>query len=151
MIKEQIKMSTQELPGVPAGGIRTVGQIRGTNSLILHAGQNGMAVAVELVSSHTPGAPVVDDRNEFIGFISEFDVLRALEAGKDLSELTAEQIMAHDRIAVTAETTIEEAVKIMEEKRLLNLPVRENGRVAYSVTRHDLLRAWIGLGTTGED
>ena len=151
MIKEQIKMSTQELPGVPAGGIRTVGQIRGTNSLILHAGQNGMAVAVELVSSHTPGAPVVDDRNKFIGFISEFDVLRALEAGKDLSELTAEQIMAHDRIAVTAETTIEEAVKIMEEKRLLNLPVRENGRVAYSVTRHDLLRAWIGLGTTGED
>ena len=151
MIKEQTKMSTQELPGVPAGGIRTVGQIRGTNSLILHAGQNGMAVAVELVSSHTPGAPVVDDRNKFIGFISEFDVLRALEAGKDLSELTAEQIMAHDRIAVTAETTIEEAVKIMEEKRLLNLPVRENGRVAYSVTRHDLLRAWIGLGTTGED
>ena len=128
-----------------------MGQIRGTNSLILHAGQNGMAVAVELVSSHTPGAPVVDDRNKFIGFISEFDVLRALEAGKDLSELTAEQIMAHDRIAVTAETTIEEAVKIMEEKRLLNLPVRENGRVAYSVTRHDLLRAWIGLGTTGED
>ena len=59
--------------------------------------------------------------------------------------------MIHDRIAVTAETTIEAAVKIMEEKRLLNLPVKQNGKVVYSVTRHDLLRAWIGLGTTGED
>jgi CBS domain-containing protein len=59
--------------------------------------------------------------------------------------------MFHDRIAVTAETTIEAAVKIMEEKRLLNLPVKQNGKVVYSVTRHDLLRAWIGLGTTGED
>ena len=39
-----------------------------------------------------------------------------------------------------------EAVKIMEEKRLLNLPVKVNGKVAYSITRHDLLRAWIGLG-----
>lgn len=140
-----------ELPGVPAGGLRTVGQIRGTNGLILHADQNGMAVALELLSSHTPGAPVVNDQNEFIGFISEFDVLRALEAGKDLSKLEAEHIMAHERIAVTAETTIEDAVKLMEEKRLLNLPVTKQGKVAYSVTRHDLLRAWIGLGTTGED
>jgi predicted transcriptional regulator len=151
MLKEANKMTKFELPGVLAGGVRTVGQIRGTNSLILHAGQNGMVVALELLTSHTPGAPVVDDRNEFIGFISEFDVLRVLKAGKDLSTLIAEDIMVHDRIAVTAETTIEEAVKLMEEKRLLNLPVTQNGSVAYSVTRHDILRAWIGLGTTGED
>jgi predicted transcriptional regulator len=151
MLKEANKVTTFALPGVPAGGIRTVGQIRGTNTLIFHAGQNGMLVALELLTTHTPGAPVVDDRNEFIGFISEFDVLRELEAGKDLSTVTAEDLMVHDRIAVTAETTIEEAVKTMEEKRLLNLPVKQNGRVAYSVTRHDLLRAWIGLGTTGED
>jgi len=148
---QQEKMAKWEIPGVPAGGLRRVGQIRATNTLILHAGQNGMLVALELLSTHTPGAPVVDDRNEFIGFISEFDVLRALEAGKDLSKLTAEDMMVHDRIAVTAETTIEEAVKTMEEKRLLNLPVKQNGRVAYSVTRHDLLRAWIGIGTSGED
>jgi len=148
---EQKKMTKWELPGVPAGGLRRVGQIRGTNTLILHAGQNGMLVALELLSTHTPGAPVVDARNEFIGFISEFDVLRALEAGRDLSKLTAEDIMVHDRIAVTAESTIEEAVKTMEDKRLLNLPVKQNRRIAYSVTRHDLLRAWIGIGTSGEE
>ena len=74
------------------------------------------------------------------------DVLRALEAKKDLSKITADEIMAKDRIAITEETTIEEAVKIMEDKRLLNLPVKRNGKVAYTVTRHDLLRAWIGLG-----
>jgi predicted transcriptional regulator len=151
MLKEANKGVTFTLPGSPAGGIRTVGQIRGTNTLILHAGQNGMAVALELLTSHTPGAPVVDERSDFIGFISEFDVLRALEAGKDLSSLTAADIMVHDRIVVTADTTIEDAVKTMEEKRVLNLPVMQNGRIAYSVTRHDLLRAWIGLGTTGED
>jgi predicted transcriptional regulator len=105
-----------------------------------------MGVAVELLSTHTPGAPVVDERGEFIGFVSELDILRVLEAKKDLDQLTAKDVMAKDRIAVTDDTSIDEAVKIMEEKRLLNLPVKVNGKVAYSITRHDLLRAWIGLG-----
>ncbi|MEP6935277.1 MAG: CBS domain-containing protein, partial [Nitrospirota bacterium] len=70
-----------------------------------------------------------------MGFISEFDVLRALEADQDLSTLTAEDLMVHERIVVTSESTIEDAVKMMEENRLLNLPVKQNGRVAYSVTR----------------
>lgn len=139
-------MPTQTMPGVPAGGLKTVGQVHATNNLLFSRIQNAMGVAVELLSTHTPGAPVVDDRGEFIGFISEFDVLRALEAGKDLNRLTAEQIMVKDRISVTGDTSIEDAVKLMEEKRLLNLPVIVNGKVAYSITRHDLLRAWIGLG-----
>jgi hypothetical protein len=67
-----------------------VGQIRGINSLIFHAGPNGMAVAIDLLSSHLPGAPVLDDRKEFIGFVSEYDVLCALEAGKDLSEVAVD-------------------------------------------------------------
>jgi predicted transcriptional regulator len=146
MLKQENKVMKWEVPGTPAGGLRTVGQITATNNLIFRTGQNGMSVALELLSTHTPGAPVVDDRDEFVGFISEFDVLATLEAGKDLSEVKAEDIMAHDRIAVTADTTIEQAVKTMEDKRLLNLPVKKNGKVTYSVTRHDLLRAWIGLG-----
>jgi predicted transcriptional regulator len=110
-----------------------------------------MGIAFELLTTHTPGAPVVDERADFVGFISEFDIPRALEAGKDLNRLTAEDVMAKDRIAVTDETSIDEAVKIMEEKRLLSLPVRKNGKVAYSITRHDLLRAWIGLGVSIEE
>jgi CBS domain-containing protein len=144
-------MPTQTMPGVPAGGLKTVGQIHPTNDLVFRKGQNALGIAVELLSTHTPGAPVVDVQGQFVGFISEFDVLRALEAQRDLSQLRAEDIMANDRIAVTEATTIEEAVKLMEEKRLLNLPVIRNGTVNYSITRHDLLRAWIGLGVDIEN
>jgi predicted transcriptional regulator len=59
--------------------------------------------------------------------------------------------MAKDHIAVTEVTCFDEAVRIMEDTRLLNLPVKKNGKVAYSITRHDLLRAWIGLGVSIED
>ena len=139
-------MATLVRPGVPVGGFKTVGQIHATNDLVFQRNQNAMGVAVELLSTHTPGAPVVDEQGEFIGFVSEFDILRALETKKDLNQLTAGDVMAKDRISVTADTSIEEAVRLMEEKRLLNLPVITNGKVAYSITRHDLLRAWIGLG-----
>jgi CBS domain-containing protein len=139
-------MATLSRPGVPVGGFTTVGQIHATNDLVFQRNQNAMEIAVELLSTHTPGAPVVDGSGEFIGFVSEFDLLRALAAKKDLNQLTAGDVMAKDRIAVTDDTSVDEAVKIMEEKRLLNLPVKVNGKVAYSITRHDLLRAWIGLG-----
>ena len=139
-------MSTLTRPGVPAGGFKTVGQIHATNTLVFSRNQNAMVAAVELLSTHTPGAPVVDERGEFIGFVSEFDILRVLEAKKDLNQLTAEDVMVKEHISVTNDTSVDEAVKIMEEKRLLNLPVNVNGKVAYSITRHDLLRAWIGLG-----
>ena len=139
-------MTTLSRPGVPVGGFKTVGQIHATNNLVFQRNQNAMGVAAELLTTHTPGAPVVDEQGEFVGFVSEFDILRALEAKKDLNRLTAGDVMAKDRISVAEDTSIEDAVKLMEEKRLLNLPVMTNGRVTYSITRHDLLRAWIGLG-----
>jgi CBS domain-containing protein len=139
-------MTTLARPGVPAGGFKTIGQVRATNDLVFTRTQNAMGIAVELLTTHTPGAPVVDGEGRFAGFISEFDILRALEAGKDLNRLAAEDIMVKDRIAVTDDTSFDEAVKLMEDKRLLNLPIERNGKIVYSITRHDLLRAWIGLG-----
>jgi CBS domain-containing protein len=141
--QEEGAMTTLARPGVPAGGFKTIGQVRATNDLVFTRKQNAMGIAVELLTTHTPGAPVVDGEGRFAGFISEFDILRALEAGKDLNRLAAEDIMVKDRIAVTS---FDEAVKLMEDKRLLNLPIERNGKIVYSITRHDLLRAWIGLG-----
>jgi predicted transcriptional regulator len=139
-------MTTLGRPGVPAGGFKTIGQVRATNDLVFTRNQNAMGIAVELLTTHTPGAPVVDKEGKFAGFISEFDILRALEAGKDLNRLAAEDIMVKERISVTDDTSFDAAVKLMEDKRLINLPIERNGKVVYSITRHDLLRAWIGLG-----
>ena len=139
-------MATLVRPGVPADGFKTVGQIHATNAMVFQRTHNAMGVAVELLTTHTSGAPVVDEQGKFVGFVSEFDILRALEAKKNLNQLTAEDVMAKAQISVTNTTSIDEAVKIMEEHRLLSLPVITDGKVTHSITRHDLLRAWIGLG-----
>jgi len=132
--------------GVPVGGLKTVGQVVATNTLTFRAGQNGLAIAVELLSTHTAGAPVLDRDGKYVGFITEFDVMKALSLGRELSSLVAEDLMRVGPIAVHSSTTISDAAQRMDEQCVLNLPVEKDGRVAYSVSRHDLLRAWIGLG-----
>ena len=135
------------IPGTPWGGIKTIGQISGTHTLRFRAKQSGLAIAVELLAAHTSGAPIVDDGGKFIGFVSEFDLLGAIESGQNLSTVTADQIMNKDHFVADASTTVSDAVALMKEKHLLVLPVIKQGKVVYSVTRHDLLRARIGLGT----
>ena len=134
------------MPGVPAGGLTTVGQIDATNPLVFYAGQNGLEIAVALCSTHTAGAPVLDANDKYRGFINEFDVMKTLDEGRDLSKLLAEQIMRKDRLAITPSTTIPDAAKMMEQHGVVGLPVERDGVVTYSVTRHDLLRARLGLG-----
>lgn len=134
------------IPGVPVGGLKTVGQMDATNPLVFRAGQNGMEVALALLSSHTAGAPVVEPHGKYLGFINECDVMNVLDAGHDLNKLAAEQIMRKDRLTITPSTAITHAAKMMEQHRVVSLPVERGDRVAYSVSRHDLLRARIGLG-----
>lgn len=132
--------------GVPAGGLKTIGQIDATNPLVFYAGQDGMAIAVALCSTHTAGAPVVDADGRYLGFINEFDVMNILDTGLDLSKLSAVDIMRKDRLVITPSTTISDAAELMKQHGVVGLPIEHDGLVTYSVTRHDLLRARIGLG-----
>ena len=140
------KEDTMTMLGVPVGGLKTVGQIDATNPLVFYAGQDGMEIAVALCSTHTAGAPVVDADGRYLGFINEFDVMKMLDMGRDLSTMRAEEIMRKDRLVITPSTTISDAAKMMEQHGVVGLPVEHDGLVTYSVTRHDLLRARIGLG-----
>jgi CBS domain-containing protein len=139
-------MATEDVPGVPAGGFRTLGEIDGTNGLRFGPKETALDIALELVSSHASGAPIVSDEGKFVGFVSEVDILGAIESGKDLSKVTADKVMNKDHFVADQSTTISDAIRLMREKHLLNMPVVKDGLVAYSVTRHDLLRARIGLG-----
>lgn len=85
-----------------------------------------------------------------VSFVSEYDVLQALAAGKNLRALTAQDLMASKPVTVTGATTLAEAARILLETGFTVLPVERHGVVTYSLTRHDLLRAWLGLGLGGE-
>jgi predicted transcriptional regulator len=134
------------LHSIAIAGLRTIDQIPYLHDLRFHRKQNGLAITIELITSSLPGAPVIDDKETFIGFISEFDILTILENGRDVSQLTAEEIMVQDHVAIHESATLSEAVKLMKDQHLLVLPVERNGIIIGCVSRRVLLRAWIGLG-----
>ena len=123
---------------------KRIGDIFGTNSIRVRPNTNAKYFSFTLLSSHMAGAPVIDQEGKYLGFISEFDVLRALREGKDLELLTAKDIMSRHQYSVKESTPIEDAGELMEDKHLLNLPVENHGEVTRTITRHDLLRAWLG-------
>ncbi len=139
------------LHAVATVGLRTIQQVATLHDFRFHHDQNGLAITQELLTSSLPGAPVVDPKGHCVGFISQFDVLAVLEAGRDVSQLTAKEIMVRDPIAIPSSTTLAEAVKIMKDHHFLVLPVEENGVVIGCLTRQDLLRAWVGLGVEQKD
>lgn len=130
-------------PGVPISGRKTVEQVDPTNSLTFYAEQSGLSVVAALLSTHTVGAPVTAANGTYLGFINEFDVMKMLEMGRDLKTLQAQDIMRKDRLVIAPSTTIFDAMKIMGQHQVVNLPVERNGVVMYSVSRHDLLRALV--------
>ena len=121
-------------------------QIDGTDLSLFRADQDAMTIALDLLSSHAAGGPVVDGQGKIVGFVSEIDLLDAVHSGKKLEQVRAQDIMTKDPIVAHKSTTLAEAFKLMKENHIVDLPVEVDGTVEYSVSRHDLLRAEVGLG-----
>jgi predicted transcriptional regulator len=79
--------------GNPAEGYHVVGDIVGTPIRQFKLEDSAMDVAIEMVTSHVGGAPVVGEDFEFLGFINEGDIIRAIDKGVDLNQARAQDIM----------------------------------------------------------
>src|SRR5262245_12993870 len=115
-------------PGTPVGGYKVVGDILATNSRQFKPGEGAMDVAIDIVSSGAGGWPVVGEDYEFLGFINEGDLIRAMEAGVDLKKATASDIMNTAFIGVREDTSLS-CVSRMFEMGFQILPVIQDGKV----------------------
>jgi predicted transcriptional regulator len=136
--------------GNPAEGYHVVGDIVGTTIRQFKLEDSAMDVAIEMVTSHVGGAPVVGEDFEFLGFINEGDIIRAIDKGVDLNQARAQDIMNSAFVGVKEDTSLS-CVARMFEMGFQILPVVQDGKVVRSITRHDLLRAQLGLGPSGDE
>ena len=128
---------------ISVAGLRPIAQVTLSHQVKFLENQNALSISLQLLASPHSGAPVVNAEGRFVGFISEFDLLAALESGRNLDQLKAKEIMVQDPKATNGSTTIAEAARIMKEHNVLVLPVEQDGVVVGSVTRRDLLSTWI--------
>ena len=109
------------------------------------ASSKATAVAMKLLLTSFQVMPVLDHSGQVIGKVTEMDLLKVLRTSNDLRGIRVSEIMATAPPVVTSDIPLERAIEILEANRLTQLPVMKNGRFIGSVTRHDLLRAWLGV------
>lgn len=91
---------------------------------------------------HKIGSIIISDTDEPVGIITERDILEKITAeSRNPDSVVAEEIMTKNITTVKADIPIEEAVKILAEKRLKRLPVVEGFKLVGIVTATDILRA----------
>jgi len=106
------------------------------------------APVVDLLSAITMGGfgsvPITQSGDVVVGIVSEYDILNAISAGKDLSKTIAGEIMTKDAIVVTEETSAKEIISLLQSKHLIRVPVVDkNGVLIGIVARRDILMGYL--------
>jgi CBS domain-containing protein len=100
--------------------------------------------ALLLMAEKNVGALVVIHEGELVGVVSERDYARkVILHGKVSMETAVREIMTEEVVTVTPQTTIEEAMAIMTEKRFRHLPVVEEKAVVGIISIGDLVKSII--------
>lgn len=70
------------------------------------------------------GAVPIGENDRLIGMLTDRDIVcRAIADGKSMTSLTAGQIMTPDIVFCTEDEDVEDAIHLMEQKKLRRLPV----------------------------
>ena len=101
---------------------------KGSDVLTIEASATVLDAIEKMVGSNV-GALLVTDDGHLRGIVTERDYLRrvALE-GRTESGTQVREIMSSSLVYVTPETTIEECMAVMTERRIRHLPVLDEGR-----------------------
>jgi CBS domain-containing protein len=97
--------------------------------------------AIKKIVEHNVGSILVTRGGDVIGIMTERDYLRKIAIlGRTSHDTLVEQIMTTPLVYITPETTIEESMAIMTDRRIRHLPVVENDEVIGVVSIGDLVK-----------
>ena len=97
--------------------------------------------AVRTMVEHNVGSLLVTEGGEVVGIVTERDYLRRVTLeGRTDRETRVGDIMSGPLVIVTPETSIDECMALMTDRRIRHLPVVEEGDVVGLVSIGDLVK-----------
>ncbi|MCS4503157.1 Inosine-5'-monophosphate dehydrogenase [wastewater metagenome] len=102
-----------------------------------------VADAVQMMNRHNIGAVlVVDPEQALLGIFTERDVLRRVIDGRlDYDRTPIEQVMTRKVFYIEPDTSVEEALTMVNERACRHLPVMEGGQLLGMISIRDLTAA----------
>ena len=113
----------------------------GEDNPVVNADAGMRRLLVEITRQQAGAASVVDKRGKFLGLVTDFDIRRALEGGKNPFELPIRRVMNARPTTVRPEDSAAKAVQVMEDRKnpFNVLPVVDRrGRAVGLIQVHDL-------------
>jgi acetoin utilization protein AcuB len=115
-----------------------------TQAVVTLTPQRSVPEAITLLAQHRfRHLPVVEDAQDMVGIVSDRDLLRALTRGANVDQMTVQEIMKPQVVAVRPETPLSAATTVMLQHRINCVPVLDDEkRLCGIVTSTDLLRVF---------
>jgi signal-transduction protein with cAMP-binding, CBS, and nucleotidyltransferase domain len=96
--------------------------------------------AVQAMVENNVGSLLVKDAGEVVGIVTERDYLRRVTLQGRTEEAPVREIMSSPLVVATRETTIDECMALMTDRRIRHVPVVEEGNVVGLVSIGDLVK-----------
>lgn len=103
----------------------------------------GYTIARLMADGDVGSVPVVEEDLTLVGLVGEFDLLRVMDEGQDLGELTAADIMTRDVVTVTEEMLVTDVVHLLQSRHLIRVPVVNGNSLIGIVARRDIVFAYV--------
>ena len=123
--------------------LKTVLEQKNIESIVDIQASQPVLAAIQKMCDHQVGALlVVSEASEPLGIISERDIMRfcSSRAG-EISTILIDEVMTKDLIIATPQTTVDEAMSIMTEKKFRHLPIVAEGNIEGLLSIGDLVKA----------
>ena len=120
-----------------------------TNLITFKPNQSVQEVVESLIKYKISGGPVVNDKQELVGIISEGDCLKQLSESRYYN-MPLDHDNVEKRMAVNVETidgnmdVFDAANKFLQSKRR-RFPIVENGKLVGQISQKDILKAALQL------
>jgi CBS domain-containing protein len=113
---------------------------KGTGLLRIDAEASVFEAVKRMVEANV-GSLLVTEAGEITGIVTERDYLRRVTLqGRTDRETTVREIMSSPLIVVSPETSIDECMALMTDRRIRHLPVVDGGEVVGIVSIGDLVK-----------
>jgi len=97
--------------------------------------------AADIMNQFEIGSIIATRKGKAVGIITERDLLKRIVAeGKNAKKTTVKDIMSSPLVVITPNTDLEEAARLMFEKKIKKLPVIDQNRLVGLVSLTDIAR-----------
>jgi CBS domain-containing protein len=97
--------------------------------------------AIEKMEDISAGTVVVMEGGAVVGMVSERDVIRKVVLqGQKIDKVKVRELMSTDLTTITPETSLDDCMQLITEKRIRHLPVLCNGSLCGIVSIGDVVK-----------